>query len=123
MALQQEYSGALMDWEVLGQFMGVVVVVLLGFASVWKKLRSESSAAPPPERTPAEHELREKLRELRAMIERNPKVSDEEFRVILRTLDRVEDMLTAMRDQMSRIEASQRLTEALISIGRHPPKT
>lgn len=101
-----------MNWEIVGQFIGIVVLAFGGFMAVVKGYR-KSTGAPPPERPPDQHELREALRELRDVIRRNQSMNSDDSRDILRVLDRVDSKLGTVEGQLGRIEASQRLTEEM----------
>ena len=108
-----------MSTELWGQLIGAVVVVLLAVGAVIKKYES-SDGSPPPQRKPADNELRQSMEEIKQLLKEvrahNDRLSPEEIRAIMRGMDRIDDRLQDLLRATHRIEASQRMVEAMAQI-------
>lgn len=92
-------------WLPIVAFALMAVWVIKGNAEV------EAPVAVPPERPPAEHEVKTALADLRASVERLNNVLE-------RRMDNSDDELRAICRQLDRIESTRRLEDAVLAIRR-----
>ncbi|MFH5773616.1 hypothetical protein ACHFJ0_05140 [Paracoccus sp. NGMCC 1.201697] len=90
------------DGEKMGQAVGIVSALLIGFWSIVRGFK-KSDATPPAERAPNIHEIRQALSEFRGMVEEArddaKDLAKDQYNEVKRQLDRIEIMLHTRRDQ------------------------
>lgn len=91
------------DWGTMGQAAGIVGLVIVGAYSVIKGAL-KGDGKPPPERAPGPHEIRELMADLRRIVERHHELTADDLTDVKRALDR--------------IEAAQRLQDAMAGMRR-----
>lgn len=98
------------DWPSVGQGIGIIGLVG-GAALAMIKGHRKSDGTPPPDRPPAPNEVKETLAELRRMLEGLIQRSE-------RHRELTDDDLSDIKKQLDRIEAAQRLQDAVAGIRR-----
>ena len=91
------------DWTAVGQGLGFIGLVCSAALAIIKGHR-RSDGKPPVDRPPPPNEVKEGLAELRRVIERHRELTD--------------DDLSDIKKQLDRIEAAQRLQDAIAGIRR-----
>ena len=99
-------------------------LILLGLAAfvvaaAWlfhSEARAEKATVVPPERQPAEHEIKTALSDIRAALDRLQSVLERQH-------DHNETELRAIQRQLDRIESSRRIEDALAGIYRQQRET
>lgn len=97
--------------------LAIVPLLLLGAWFVKSEAQADAPPlAPPPERAPPEHEVRQALADLRTALERLQTVLERQH-------DQHKDELRDIQRQLDRIESSRRLEDALAAITRQQRET